>query len=206
MQGNFAFINCLYIIETDHVALADTENIKSVTGKRFHVDKDDGETTRPDIDVFLSGIVSNIKAAISLHNEITNISEIDVVDSDGQMGCPSEVITEILCGYSGKGLKQRKYTIQLVLRAGYYCCYNLDFNVIQYNSDNNIININRGIKFTSKIIISVINAVIEIILNIFKTHASEAFIDTVMSNGQTCYKYVTPQTNQERHQNSHAEQ
>lgn len=191
MQGNFAFINCLYIIETDHEVIDKTDTITTPKqGKRFHVDVDDGESTRPDIDDYLSAIVGTIKSSISLYHEIICISEDDVVDSIGQMGCPSEVICEILCGYSGKGIRQRKYTIQLVLRAGYYCCYNLDFNVIQYDLHNNIININRDIRFRSKSILTSIDATIENIFGIFKTHASEAYIETVMSNGQTCYKYL----------------
>lgn len=192
MQGNFAFINCLYIIETDHEVDDMTEIIKKTgQGKRSHVDVDGGESSRPDVNVFLSDMVSTIKSTISLNFELINFSEDDVVDSIGQMGCPSKVICELLCGYSGKGVKQRKYTIQLVLRAGYYCCYNLDFNVIQYDSSNNIININRHIRFRSEGILSSINAAIENISGVFKTHASEAYIETVMSNGQTCYKYVT---------------
>lgn len=144
------------------------------------------EMTRPDVENFLSDMVSNIKSNISQKHEVLCISENDV---DGNM---REVICEILGGYTGKGRQQRKYTIQLVLRAGYYCCYNLDFNVIQYNSDNELININRNIRFRGKYILTSINAAIEDILTIFKANASEAYIDTVWSNGQTCYGYVKP--------------
>ena len=147
---------------------------------------------RPDVENFLSDMVRNIKSNISQKHEVVCISENDV---DENMG---EVICEILCGFTGKGGQQRKYTIQLILRSGYYCCYNLDFNVIQYNSGNEIININKNIRFRGKYILTSINAAIEDILTIFKANASEAYIETVMSNGDACYKYVKPEMNQEK--------
>jgi len=196
MQANFYFINCLYIIETDHETIDQVKtNTSQEISRTYHTDKDDDETTMPDVDNFLDDMVSNIKSDMSQKYEEANISENDVEDSHGNLRtseCGSEVICEILAGYTGKGGRQRKYTIQLVLRSGYYCCYNLDFNVIQYNSDNEIININRNIRFRGKYILTSINAAIQDTLAIFKANGSEAYIDTVLSNGQTCYKYVKP--------------
>lgn len=196
MQANFYFINCLYIIETDHEIKDEFETkTRQDIGRTYHLDKDDNETTRPDVDNFLDDMVINIKSDISQKYEVVNISENDVEDSLGNLRCSecgSEVICEILGGHTGKGRQQRKYTIQLVLRSGYYCCYNLDFNVIQYNPDNEIININQNIRFRGKYILTSINAAIEAILTIFKANASEAYIGTIWSNGQTCYRYVKP--------------
>jgi hypothetical protein len=196
MQGNFAFANCLYILETDHEAINDSEGkTKPNKRKEYHIGVDDEKRTRPDIDKYLAGVVGDIQSAIRLKHKEIGISNNDVEDKLIPMECPSAVICEILCGFTGNGMKQRKYTLQTVIRAGYYCCYNLDFNVIQYDSNSNPIKVNRDIRFRSKRILSSVNAAIKDITNIFKSHATEAYIETVMSNGQTCYKYVTQLSN-----------
>ena len=78
MQANFYFINCLYIIETDHETIDQVETkTRQEIGRTYHLDKDDDETTRPDVDNFLDDMVSNIKSDISQKYEVVNISEND---------------------------------------------------------------------------------------------------------------------------------
>jgi hypothetical protein len=48
MQGNFYFVNCLYIIETDHESKDEVKIKKKPSiGRMYHLDKCNNEMTRP---------------------------------------------------------------------------------------------------------------------------------------------------------------
>jgi len=173
MQGNFFGVNGFYIIEVGH-----------------NDELEKQECAPSEVDNLLETVISEIFGAIRKKYNLVDISKEDV-EQDGAdcMGCGTKIICEFFCTESMGGNHKRKYTIQIVLRSGYYCCFNLDFNVIQYDDNNNVIRVNRDIRFRSKRILEAINSAIEDVRHVFAAHAKEAYVDKVYSNGEVIYAY-----------------
>lgn len=173
MQGNFFGVNCYFIIEVGH-----------------NDESEEHEHDPAEVDNLLEIVISEITGALRKKYRLVNISKEDI-EQDGAncMGCSTKVICEFVCTESKGGKHRRKYTIQVVLRSGYYCCFNLDFNVIKYDDSNNVLSVNREIRFRSKRILNEMNLAIEDVRRIFATHAKEAYVAGVYSNGEVIYSY-----------------
>lgn len=139
---------------------------------------------------FLETVISEISEAIKKKYKIESISKEDIEKEwANSMGCSTQVVCEFVCAESRGGNHKRKYSIQILLRSGYCCFFNLDFNVIQYDVCNNVLRVNRDIRFRSKTILEKINLAIEYIRYVFANHAKEAYIANVFSNGEVSYAY-----------------
>lgn len=110
------------------------------------------------------------------------------IDSDELRSYPSSHLQEYLVDESKK--YNNFFTIEVVVRSGYYSGYNFDVNIVEYDIWGNLLNVNsKDFEMTTKQE-KQLNRILDRISRVLKNHTTELRKVAQFSNGEAVYEYA----------------
>jgi len=109
-------------------------------------------------------------------------------DSDELRSYPSSHIQEYLVDESKK--YNNFFTVEVVVRSGYYSGYNFDVNIVEYDTWGNFLNVNnKSFEMTRKQE-QQLNKILQHVSKVLARHTTELKKIGQFSNGEAVYEYV----------------
>lgn len=109
-------------------------------------------------------------------------------DSDELRSYPSSHLQEYLVDESKK--YENFFTVEVVVRSGYYSGYNFDVNIVEYDTWGNFINVNHKDYEMTKKQKDQLNKILQNISKVLANHTTELKKVGQFSNGEAVYEYA----------------